>query len=55
MEQARSCHVCHGTGQEIIEICEYCDGAGRIEEKVEKNIDVPAGIENGMSIKMRDE
>ena len=55
MEQARTCHICHGTGQEIIETCKYCDGAGKIQEKVEKSIDVPAGIENGMSIKMRDE
>lgn len=55
MEQARTCHVCQGRWAEIVEVCNFCDGVGKIQEKVEKNIDVPAGIEQGMSIKIRDE
>jgi molecular chaperone DnaJ len=55
MEQPRTCHVCHGTGEKITEKCDHCHGKWSLEEKVEKTIDIPAGIENGMSIKMRDE
>ncbi len=55
MEQARTCHVCHGKGEKILKECEHCDGEWFLEEKIEKTIDIPAGIEWGMSIKMRDE
>lgn len=55
MEQSRPCHTCHGTGEKIIEKCETCNGKGKTTEKISKTIDVPAGIENGMSIKMRGE
>jgi molecular chaperone DnaJ len=55
MEQARPCHTCHGTGEEIIEKCTYCHGKGKIAEKKERTLDVPAGIENGMSMKIRGE
>lgn len=55
MEQARPCHACRWTGSKIVETCDYCDGKWTLEEKIEKMIDIPAGIENGMSIKMRSE
>ncbi|MBC7503364.1 DnaJ domain-containing protein [Candidatus Gracilibacteria bacterium] len=55
MEQARECGVCHGKGERIIEKCEYCNGKGKIKEKIEKTIDIPKGIENGMTIKLRGE
>ena len=55
MEQSRACHVCHGNGEKIIEKCNYCHGNGFLDEKIEKTIEVPPGIENGMSIKLRDE
>lgn len=55
MEQSRSCHICHGTGEKITEKCGACHGKGKTEEKVSKTIDVPAGIEHGMSIKIRGE
>ena len=55
MEQSRPCSTCHGTGEKIIEKCTYCHGKGKTEEKISKTIDIPAGIENGMSIKMRGE
>lgn len=55
MEQSRPCHVCHGTGEKIIDTCHVCHGKGKTEEKISKIIDIPAGIENGMSIKIRNE
>ncbi len=53
MEQARPCQKCHGTGEKIIEKCKKCHGQGFLEVHSEKTIDIPAGIESGMSIKMR--
>ena len=55
IEQARPCSVCHGTGQMITKKCETCDGKKYIETKVKKDIEIPAGIEDGMSIKIRGE
>ena len=39
----------------MIEKCSYCHGNGKIREKIEKTIDIPQGIENGMTIKLRGE
>lgn len=55
MEQSRVCPNCHGTGEEITQECEKCHGQKKMKTKIEKTIEVPAGIEDGMSIKMRDE
>lgn len=55
MEQQRPCHTCHGTGKKIVEKCKHCHGSGKLQEKIEKTIDIPKWIENGMSIKIRDE
>jgi molecular chaperone DnaJ len=55
IEQARPCTTCHGTGQRVTEKCTYCHGKGKIKEKIEKTIDIPKGIENGMTIKIRGE
>ncbi|MBX9808840.1 J domain-containing protein [Candidatus Gracilibacteria bacterium] len=55
MEQARACGTCGGKGEKIIEKCTYCHATGKIKEKIEKTIDIPKGIENGMTIKLRGE
>jgi molecular chaperone DnaJ len=55
IEQARPCGSCHGTGEKIIEKCTHCHATGKIKEKIEKTIDIPKGIENGMTIKIRSE
>ncbi len=55
MEQARTCSTCQGKWERILEKCSYCHGSGKIREKIEKTIDIPKGIENGMTIKLRGE
>jgi molecular chaperone DnaJ len=55
MEQARPCSTCHGTGEKITEKCSTCHGKKYEDTSIKKDIDIPAGIENGMSIKMRNE
>lgn len=51
IEQACTCSVCGGTGEMITKKCDTCHGKKYIETKIKKDIEIPAGIEDGMSIK----
>lgn len=47
-----SCPHCGGAGQIIVDPCKTCSGAGRIKEKQRIKIRIPAGVDNGMRLKM---
>ncbi|NDK19534.1 J domain-containing protein [Candidatus Gracilibacteria bacterium] len=55
MEQTGICDMCHGTGKIIADKCTKCHGERRETQKIEKEIDIPAGIDDGMTIKVRGE
>lgn len=55
MEQTAICDRCHGTGKIITDKCSKCHGERRETSKIEKEIDIPAGIDDGMTIKLRGE
>ena len=55
MEQTGICDVCEGTGKIIADKCSKCHGERRESQKIEKEIDIPAGIDDGMTIKVRGE
>lgn len=55
MDQAHTCPECNGTGEKVIEECDSCHGKWKIAEKLEKTIEVPKWIEDGMSMKLREE
>lgn len=55
MEQMVSCPRCHGTGKIVEHPCQKCRGEKYVIFKVERKIDVPAGIEDGMTVKIRGE
>jgi molecular chaperone DnaJ len=46
------CSSCNGRGQVITDPCTTCKGAGRIKQKQNVKIKVPAGIDNGMRLRM---
>lgn len=46
------CHNCGGAGQVITDPCKTCSGAGRVKEKQRIKIRIPAGVDNGMRLKM---
>ncbi len=46
------CSACHGNGQVITERCKDCHGHGRTKSKQKVKIDIPAGIDTGMTLKM---
>lgn len=46
------CTRCNGLGQEIASPCEKCRGEGRITEQKTYNVDVPAGVDDGATLRL---
>lgn len=46
------CNQCQGAGKTISDPCLECRGAGRVKTKQNITVKVPAGIDNGMRLKM---
>ncbi|HUD01731.1 MAG TPA: molecular chaperone DnaJ [Rhabdochlamydiaceae bacterium] len=46
------CPTCHGQGKTISDPCKECHGEGRMKKKQNVTIKIPAGIDNGMRIRM---
>ena len=49
------CKTCGGTGKIIKEKCNYCHGSGLSNQTVKVNVKIPAGIDDGQTIRMRGE
>jgi molecular chaperone DnaJ len=47
-----TCPHCAGAGQVITDPCKSCGGAGRQKEKQRIKVRIPAGVDNGMRLKM---
>lgn len=54
MQTTAACPTCNGTGQQISNHCTSCRGSGveMNEEMIE--IQIPAGVEDGMQLSMRE-
>jgi molecular chaperone DnaJ len=48
----RACSACAGTGQQIPSPCPTCAAEGRVRARRTITVDVPAGIEDGMRIRL---
>lgn len=48
------CDVCNGTGKEIKEKCPTCHGTGHENERHTIDVKVPAGVEDGQQMRLRD-
>ena len=48
------CPECNGTGKVIKEKCSDCRGTGFISKRKKIQVSIPAGIDNGQSIRIRD-
>ena len=46
------CPQCNGEGQIITDPCKTCNGQGAVKEKQHVKVHIPAGIDNGMRLKM---
>lgn len=47
-----ACSSCRGQGKTITDPCKKCHGEGRVKSKEQIKIKIPAGIDNGMRLKM---
>ena len=54
MQTEQACPDCHGSGQIIREKCKDCHGTGYITKRTKIKVSIPAGIDNGMSVRIRD-
>ena len=55
IQQTRACPDCQGTGETFEKTCEECHGEKRKLKKEKLDIDIPAGIDDGMVIKITGE
>ena len=53
VQNVRPCPDCNGTGKIIKEKCPDCYGTGYIASKKKSSVSIPAGIDNGQSIRLR--
>lgn len=49
---SRPCPQCQGFGEVITDPCEHCGGDGRMKKRRTLTVNIPAGIGNGMRIRM---
>ncbi len=54
MQNVQTCPDCHGSGKIVREKCPTCHGIGYNSKKIKKKVDIPAGIDNGQCVRVRD-
>ncbi len=54
MQTEQACPDCRGAGKIIREKCKDCRGSGYISRRTKIEVAIPAGIDNGMSVRIRD-
>ncbi len=50
-----TCRSCRGSGQFIAEPCETCRGQGQVTRRDDVVVTIPAGVESGMRLRLREE
>lgn len=53
-QQITTCPVCHGRGTFIDQPCTECHGLGQVEKEESLKIQIPAGVEEGTSLRIRE-
>lgn len=54
VQNVQTCPDCRGTGQIIKEKCSDCRGTGYVSSRKKIKVSIPAGIDNGQSVRIRD-
>lgn len=52
---SRTCSVCQGRGEVITTPCDECRGTGKVKEKIELKINIPAGVNEGNKLRLAGE
>lgn len=54
VRNVQTCPDCHGTGKIVKEKCSGCYGTGYVSNKKKIKVSIPAGIDNGQSVRIRE-
>ncbi len=54
VQNVQTCPDCHGSGKIVKEKCPHCSGTGYTSSRKKIKVTVPAGIDNGQSIRIRE-
>ena len=54
VQNVQTCPDCHGSGKIIKEKCSDCGGTGYVASRKKIQVSIPAGIDNGQSVRIRD-
>lgn len=54
MQSVQTCPDCGGTGKIIKDKCDECHGSGYISSRKTIQVSIPAGIDNGQSVRIRE-
>ncbi len=54
VQNVQTCPDCHGTGKIVREKCPDCSGTGFISSRKKISVSIPAGIDNGQSVRIRE-
>lgn len=54
VQNVQSCPECNGSGKIVREKCSDCRGTGYISSKKKIQVSIPAGIDNGQSVRIRE-
>ena len=54
MQNVQTCPDCRGTGKVIREKCPHCHGNGYIANRKKISVSIPAGIDSGQSVRIRE-
>ncbi len=52
MVETVPCQTCQGRGQIIEKYCHTCGGRGQERKRINKKVTIPAGVDNGMQIRL---
>ncbi len=55
VQQTQTCPRCEGEGQLYDETCTTCGGQGTVRREVTLTVDIPAGIQDGQTLRMENE
>lgn len=53
MRYMTQCGNCNGRGRTILNACTKCDGNGQYKQNDKLKVNIPAGVDNGMAIRLR--
>lgn len=55
MQMKTACTECHGRGEKPEKDCSECHGKGAVHGRTTVRVDIPAGVDDGMSVRVRGE